>query len=137
MFPGGDGKRPQAEQVCIMCVMILQSVNVGYISGRNNAERFGIGIVGPCAVFGVWFAMAAAVNFFVGPEHGICIFFYHSRKVVRHCFPPLSNFIYWYNGDFVVQAALSGEIYRQYIKEECQDIHEVMLKYSEYPDLYK
>ena len=124
-------------QNCVFIAWILKCVNEGYIGGRSDVERFGIGIFGVGAPVGVLLVnMLGASRLLFFPAQGPCLAFYHARKLNKWGMPPVSNFVFWYNGDFEVQAALSAKKYRQYIKEECQDIQEIMLMYSKCPELY-
>ena len=73
----------------------------------------------------------------MAPSHGMSLIAYHIGTWVKWSFPPFTNLLFWANGGFQVQAALSAKLYRQYILDHCPDIQEVLIQYSQFADFFR
>ena len=112
-------------------VLFGKMIYHGFITPNSN-EEFYISGVGYAVLF---FTVCTIFLFGIAipsiHTQGWSLFFYHTQAIFKW----LSPCFYW-GYDVKSKAALAGKLYRKRIKARCADIHEVMLKYSQFPELY-
>ena len=114
-------------------VAFMKIMHQGFISARNDEEFYISGIASLTLIIALNTVFATAIVLPFWSIQGLSLMMFHMQCLWR--LTPLV-FLYWYI-DVKTEAVISGMIYRKRIKASCPDIHEVMLEYSKFPELYR